>query len=1178
MKNKSAWVAAAVTFVAFLLLGWLVPHWTGLEGAPFWILRASLLVLGLVAAFLAFRLLALRAARKRAQARDPEEERLDLLFREARTRLAAAGAGGSGRLGRLPVLLLAGPTGSTKTTVLEHSGLDPELLAGEVRRGDSIVPTEAVNLWYGDQTVFVEAGGGVLDAPDRWAGLLERLRPVRLDAALFRRSQAPRAALLCVSMDTFLGSGGGAAVERARALRLRLAEAASELGIQLPVYVLFTKSDQIPHFTEFVRNLTADEVAEALGATLPLRSFDSSGSYGEEQSRRVAHALEELHRALAARRVDVLSREHAEDVRQAAYEFPRELRKLADPMRDFLVELCRPGHLGASPLLRGFYFTGVRPVIVNEPAQPPVEEAQGSEPEPVTAGASSVFRRPTAPGTEAPVPGGASGGSARKVPQWVFLQSLLNDVVLRDGAAMGLTGTGVKVSLLRRGMLAGVAAASLVTLLGMTVSFFANRGLAGDVEDALRGVESAPVVEVSEGGAPEGEDAEDGAAPVQADLGTLRDLEEVGGWLDRLRGWQEGSPPLRYRWGLYRGDRILPQVRAAYFQRFEEVLWAGTRRRLASFLDALPDEPGEDDDYDQVYSALRAYLVTGDHADRSTLELAPVLEAHWAGRPDGPADGLEDDDVALLARAHFQRFARELTFGDPYQDGVSRERVARARGFLEEFGAEGQLYQALVAAVSREHPEVRLEDVAPDAGSVLVSDAVVPGAFTREGWMAVHEILEDPESLLESEAWVVGEDAAVSPEEREELAGALAARYVEEYRERWRDFLAAARVPGFPAESAAAERLDRLSRSDSPVLRVIGEVSFHTAVDSPEIRLAFRPVHQMHPPEGSEEEDDLTQELDTYLGDLADLEGSMDDLARASGDVSAEADQAQGDARQVERTVGGLARDFVREDGAAAVADQLERLLAEPVARARSVAGGAEARRVRAELNEAGRDFCQAFRALEGHYPFDRSAGQEADVGDVEALLNPADGRLREFHQEHLDEVLALRGGRYEADAPAGITVRSAFLEFINEARRAREALFRGEDGIRVDFALTVETSERIPEVAVAIGGAPREFTRTRTDREIFSWDPDGGGLARVEGVVDGEAQVFLDGSPDGPWAVFRLFEGSRWERIGQGDFRVIWEGVPASDLETEARVTADAEVFRPGYFDRLTCQPQVVQ
>src|SRR5690606_14451145 len=125
---------------------------------------------------------------------------IDHAFSSAEARLGA-GSAKDRKLGRLPPFLVLGPTGSTKRSVISHSGLDAELLAGEVFRADAVVPTQAVNLWYGQGTVIVDAGGRLLEDAARWQRLGKNLRPHRLAAALGRGRQAPRMALLCVGCD-----------------------------------------------------------------------------------------------------------------------------------------------------------------------------------------------------------------------------------------------------------------------------------------------------------------------------------------------------------------------------------------------------------------------------------------------------------------------------------------------------------------------------------------------------------------------------------------------------------------------------------------------------------------------------------------------------------------------------------------------------------------------------------------------------------------------------------------------------------------------------------------------------------------------------------------------------------------------------------------------------------------
>ena len=93
----------------------------------------------------------------------------------------------------------------------------------------------------------------------------------------------------------------------------------------------------------------------------------------------------------------------------AAYEFPREFRKLRTPLVQFLVELCRPSQLRpVSPFLRGFYFSGVRPVTVQET---PLEAAPTPQKtsQPATS-ATGVFQIPSFQQTPQPQAAAAPGG------------------------------------------------------------------------------------------------------------------------------------------------------------------------------------------------------------------------------------------------------------------------------------------------------------------------------------------------------------------------------------------------------------------------------------------------------------------------------------------------------------------------------------------------------------------------------------------------------------------------------------------------------------------------------------------------------------------------------------------------------------------------------------------------
>src|SRR5580698_1427890 len=294
----------------------------------------------------------------------------DPLIREASARLAQSKAGAG--VANLPMIFVIGDRSTAKTSTILNSGLDPELLAGQVYRDNAVAPTRSANIFFARGTVFVEAGGTLMANPQSWTSLVKKLQPSRLKS-LGASGQAPRGVLLCFDLETFTRAGANEAIVNAtRYLQARLGEISELLGINFPVYVLFTRADRIPFFAEFVRNLNPDEAGQVVGATVPIRMGASADVYAEEETQRLTWAFNQLFHSFSDQRLLLLPREGDATKLPQAYEFPREFRKLRNSLVQFLVDVCRLSQLRASPFLRGFYCSGVRPVAAPETAGGPL--------------------------------------------------------------------------------------------------------------------------------------------------------------------------------------------------------------------------------------------------------------------------------------------------------------------------------------------------------------------------------------------------------------------------------------------------------------------------------------------------------------------------------------------------------------------------------------------------------------------------------------------------------------------------------------------------------------------------------------------------------------------------------------------------------------------------------------
>ncbi len=1136
-RAPKIWTFTSSTFLLFLLVGWAAAALLGLTGSSRWLLVGGVWLLGLIAAILVFLWQSGKAKAEPVEAEGRDE--IDVTFSAARNRLAAAKGKAAAKFGRLPVILMTGPASSAKTTIVAHSGMEPELLAGEVYRGDAIVPTSSVNVWFAQGTLVLEAGAKVLNEAGRWRRLIRHVQPSRLGAVFSRGRQAPRVAVVCFGCDELLKPGASEAVPAAaQRLRTRLAEVSQQIGIRLPVYVLFTKSDRLPYFEDFMRSLTREETRDVLGVTLTVPQAGGVGAYAERESRRLSEAFHVLFRGLALRRLDVLPRETRDDLRAGAYEFPREFRKITDLATQFLLDLCRPSQLGVSPFLRGFYFTGVRAVFLHDAGAEAPRAAAGGPVSQTPMDATGVFdpRQLQAQMAQMQAHAQAPAGS-RKVPEWSFLERVFRDVIQKDDVARRVTAGGTKVNLLRRAVIAAAGVAALVFSIGFTVSFFRNRGLLSDARNAVTGARGLASV---------------GPLP---DLETLQRLDSLRAEAARLNTYVRGGHPASMGWGLYAGDRLQPEMRLLYFTRFRQLLWERTRSALLGWLRARPASPGENSEtseYPQTYDALKAYIVTSSKPDESKRDfLAPALMRFWT------AGGATDSARARLAQAQFGFYADELPFSNPFRDVADTALVEQVRGFLRGFAGDDQFYRVLLGAAADSAASVQWAD------GTLRNDVVVPGAFTRHGWDVVQASLNNIQKLFDRETWVAGE-SAVPADARARLEQNLRGRYTSEYTSWWLRFLQGGRVGSFGSVQDASGKLRMLSSNQSPLLRMIGIVSDNTAVDTVLVGKAFKPAQDVVPPHATSVSDPAGK----YLTALGGLQSALDQVATSNGSLQTQAMlQASSSAQQVKGEISGMARNFSTEGDARLVGAAIQQQLLAPVTSAESVIGALPVD----EVNKKGPSFCAPLTQLSGKFPFSSASRTEATIDEVTNALQPGNGALWQFYQDALQDLLLRQGSRYVAKAGATPQADIAFVDFFNRAAEVSSAFFdENGDGPFVVFALKPQTSPQIPEVTVNLDGRPDRFTPTQAASRTYEWRGGGTSGAQIRAKI-GNANVIVVDAPPGPWAVFHVFySATSFERRGAA-WLVTWR-VPGqtTTLSAELSFGKGTPIFQKDYLGRL--------
>ncbi len=1158
------------------------------------------------------------------------DEDLDVIgsmIAEANSRLARSPALASKRvkttLEQLPLYLLAGPEGCGKTSNFMSSGLEPELLAGQVYRESALVPTRLCNVWFAGGCVFAEASGRFFtEEAGRWARLLQFLRGKRAGSlwrSLFRSGPDHRFRGLVLFCDAgnFLGVPDGPKLAAlARRVQERLRIAGESFGVNFPLYVVFTKCDSIPFFGEYFGLLNEVEDQQVLGCTLPLvPAAERLGEvYAEAENKRLTAAFNDLYYALADRRIDFLARENVSTRRSPIYEFPREFRRTRPALVQFLVDVCRPNPLQPGPLLRGYYFTGSRKVAASAMSS---SGRLGHSIVRLEGGATKLFSsfEELQKALERVTPEGA--GEAY-VSRWSFLTELFSQTILADRAAGGGGFVSRRLDLARRLLFVGTAALAAILFVLFLVSCLGNMELLAEVKEAAAGVRQV--------------------APQAAGAADLQPLDRLREALEELIRHREAGPWRSLHWGLYAGDNVLAEARSLYCQRFREQLLNVVETGLVGSL-AKPSGG-----YDPVYDRLKAFLMMTSGKETCTPDpafLTPLLLEIWnTGRS---TDSGRDE----LARRQFDHFAADLQRGSACRLDEKSD-VKRVRDYLSAYQGPEKIYQQLIDEANRSAGRpARLAELAPEYQQVLTGPSEVAAAFTPAGWDFVRQKIESGRLGEVRDICVLGTAAAGSALFDSVKQGPqLQNLYIQGYIRRWQEFLAGAGVVSYRDCADGARKLELLARYDSPLLGLFFLISDHTNYTPPapagggpgqpaagaksaldsiapsrvrqtletgrrvqtaiqgvtgpllepgHIGEAFQSVHAVVPP--SSQKRWIGETNQAYISALVDLQQALEALA--PGGCKANLDPGlHAKARDASMKAKGAAvlvtQRFDRTAAAGPANKEVERLLLAPIRNAEVLIVTDPGKATRDKINGELAKLCAQLKRLQDRYPFSPRSEKDVTAPELAAVFAPQGGSLWSFHQQYLAKLLTKPPGskRWVANPADGITLTPGFEAFFNRLAVISEALFQGggsQPQMRFTLKLQPQVGENIQSVTMALHGETLTASAGQAAVEkTFLW-PGSAPRARV----DARAGSTIPFSYEGLWAVFQMMGDAEPRALGaksvelrkvRGGRRGVIEEVLGPDgrpvvvkLEV-VEFPGGWDAFHPSFFNNLACLSKAVQ
>lgn len=1092
MKRILIGILVFVVYLALVIALAFALHFEGTRLVLFCLILA--LVGALTIGFVVWYLYKLGGGSSQAGGPDtPDAINLTTLLRDADAKVRHANRAGAKSLAAMPLIYVIGDENSAKTQTVLQSGLDPELLAGNVYHDGAIVPTQLANLWLAGNYTLVEAGGALLRQPPLWSRLIKATLPARLGSVFSSDSRLPaRSVVVCVSIERMLAPNTSEQIRAlAQSLNERLRQLSQTLGISLPVYVLFTKIDNIGPFAEYAGRLSEEEVKLPIGSLLS--SLDTgSGLYTEQATTQLSARFDQLVYALSEFRLDILSRSGELQELARAYEFPRDLRKLRTGIVSFLAEVARPSQIGVNPFLRGFFFTGMRAHMVEDILEIGAT-AQPQPSAPINAGATRIFSLAgQSPQVAAPPPTRRSG--ARKVPQWVFLPHLFSNILLADKSALETSRASTRTSFLKRALLTCVSAMILLLLLLATISFFGNRALEQRVADAAR----TPVSPV--------------AAGTFASLGDLQSLENLRAVLDELGRYRKDGPPVLDRMGLYRGEALYPVACQAYADKFRSLLLAPTQQNILTGLRAVPATPTPDADYSATYRPLKAYLITVTNPDpdspQDTIDFLPAaLSTAWAGNATPPAD------VAPLAQTQFTFYANLLPADGACMGRASGLRdgaaVNQARAYLNGFQGFQHVYQSMVAAANRKVPGFNFNAKFPGSSQYIIDSYPVQGAFTKPGFAFMQDAILHPEAYSRGEEWVLGPSSG-PPIDRAVLSGQLKTAYTNDFIQTWRTYLAKAQFVPYKNFADAGLKLSALDSNTSAMLELFSLISANTAVAAPEIANVFQAPQAVVPP-SSPDNRFIAPTNQAYIQGLQGLEGAVKNLtlnATSANDPAAAAPVTQA-AVTAEQAAENLRNSFV-PDPAGSMDKISYTLLVAPIESAKNLAAQAPA----GAAGGGAKNFCAQSAPVFAKFPFNPQSSVEASTEEVAQIFAPGSGTFAQFYNTSLRTLVVQQGAHYQPAPGSAVRISPQFLAFLDHAQRISTSLYPSGNQPSLDFTLTEVKGSGAVDAVLSIDG---KQISAGGQTASFHW------VSQPSSTITLATQKNTAPRMTGPWSVFHF-------------------------------------------------------
>jgi type VI secretion system protein ImpL len=1006
---------------------------------------------------------------------------------------------------QLPWYLFVGVPGCGKTTALMRSGMHFPL-AEKLGQGSvgGIGGTRNCDWWFTDEAVLLDTAGRYItqdsdkDADrNAWLGFLDLLKKYRPRSPI-------NGVIVAVSVEDLLEPDRNERQAQAVTIRERIAELHQRLGIQFPVYVMLTKCDLLPGFSEYFERFDQEQRAQVWGCTFPLAK-DGGAS---EALAVFPTEFQGLERQLQGRLLERMQEERDLRRRGLLYGLPQQFASLAAPLAEMLAGIFQPSRYAPATQLRGVYLTSGTQLGT------PIDRVMSS--------LASAFGLPR----QALQQNRDSGRS-------YFVTRMLRDLVFPEAGLAGLNLHLERRRLLMQRVTIGAAVAlTLLVAVGMTISYFRNQSYVAEVarrsDDLARSINTAP----------------SRVDPV-ALLPVLEAARSVAGEHDGV--------PLLNRFGLYQGEKMGAGADLAYRRLLRDTLLPTLQARLETVL-----RRGEANNPEALYELLRLYLMLGDrrHFDSESVQtwadldwvrnLVNISEAqrqqlsrHVASLLDDYSKGAEPVRLDNLLISQTRLSLARLPLAKRVYNRVKRD---LAHAGLPEF--------SVASAVGADVSGVLVRA----SGEPLTRG--IPGTHTIAGYRKFLGLMDDATAETVRDNWILdrNEGDVANPAQ---MAASVRQLYFEDYIRQWDQLLGDVRVAPFSTLDQAARISTSLSGEDSPLRKFLQAAARETtletapasaggtagaAVDAAKgkINAAKKKLESVFGGAASEPASVTTapgNAVDQHFDALHKLVGApgagqrtpLDQALSTLKDATLYFDAAEGAHRSGAPPPPPDALNRLKREAEGKPAP-LVTVMQGVKAGAEGLTLGNERARLNALWSAAAAPFCR--QAIAGRYPLVRGGAREITADDFGKFFGP-NGMVDDFFQKNLANRVDMSGPqwRWRAGGDASLGMSQDVLNEFQRAAKLRDMFFAGggrQPSLRFDLK-PVAAEPGLTRVLLEIDGQAVNYASDAAATATTVQLPSGKGSGLVRFQVEPPSAQTVP-STEGPWAWLHMMDRGQLE------------------------------------------------